>query len=52
MMNERNQSTNLEPGVAVSVDVSKIVKYLCVAGVLIVAIIFITTSINNVIKSL
>ena len=32
---------------AVNVDVTKIVKYVCVAGVLIVAVIFVTNCINK-----
>lgn len=40
----------MEPGVSVKVDVSKIVKYVCLAGVLIVGIIFGTKCAINIIK--
>lgn len=36
-----------ETGVTVKVDVAKIVKYVCIAGVLIVAIIFGTKCFSN-----
>ena len=39
-----------ETGVSVKVDVTKIVKYVCIAGVLIVAIIFATRCISNILN--
>ena len=40
-----------ETGVTVKVDVAKIVKYICIAGVLIVAIIFGTRCFSNILKN-
>ena len=40
-----------ETGVTVKVDVAKIVKYVCIAGVLIVAIIFGTNCFSNILKN-
>jgi len=46
-----NAPVEVECGVDVKVDVSKIIKYICIAGVLIVAIIFGTKCLNNVLKT-
>jgi hypothetical protein len=40
-----------EPGITVKVDVAEIVKYVCIASISIVSIIFITRCINNLINS-
>ncbi|WMJ89479.1 hypothetical protein [Anaerocolumna sp. MB42-C2] len=40
-----------ETGVSVKVDVTKIVKYVCIAGVLIVAIIFTTKCISKILNN-
>lgn len=45
-----NAPTESESGVTVNVDVAKVVKYVCVAGVLIVAIIFGSRCVSNIFK--
>ncbi|QHQ61287.1 hypothetical protein Ana3638_11300 [Anaerocolumna sedimenticola] len=40
-----------ESGVSVKIDVTKIVKYVCIAGVVIVAIIFTTKCISKILNN-
>ncbi len=40
-----------ESGVSVKVDVTKIVKYVCIAGVVIVSVIFITKCLSNILNN-
>jgi hypothetical protein len=49
-MSYRESEEIMEPGVSVKVDVTKIVKYVCIAGVLIVGIIFGTKCAINMLK--
>jgi len=46
-----NAPVEVECGVSVKVDVAKIVKYICVSGVLIVAIIFGTRCLSNMLTT-
>ncbi|BCJ93643.1 hypothetical protein acsn021_12120 [Anaerocolumna cellulosilytica] len=42
-----SEKCNLSTGSSVNVDVTKIVKYVCIAGVLIVTIVFVTNCIGK-----
>ena len=46
----KNSDTPVKTTSNVHVDVTKIVKYVCMAGVFIVAIIFITNCISNILS--
>lgn len=50
-MCNNNLSPSANTGSSVNVDVTKIVKYVCTAGVLIVAIIFITRCISSILNN-
>ncbi len=49
-MSKNKTLESSEIGSSVNVDVTKIVKYVCVAGVLIVAIIFTSKCISNILN--
>ncbi len=49
-MSNNKLSASTGAGVSASVDVTKIVKYACITGVLIVAIVFITNCISSIVN--